>query len=282
LTNENDIFISNCEELFRNSLTFEKGLHNEGDKKKYMALVKGGKCFLPYFNDKKGLFFAPSRFLGYKNNNIDIHIKNIAKDGRVTNKVINKILQYHPTGSSLFSSKFEEFLDKLGIQKDLTAIDKLKFWITPEVNIQINSEQCEQIQSGKKITGTEREQLIFARDGQGKFRNDLLTHWEGKCCLTGISLNEVLRASHIKPWRDSNDDERLDKFNCLLLSANLDALFDSGLISFDSKTGSILISKKINRHVQKALLLHKDMKINIDPNHAKYLEWHRKFIFSNY
>ena len=62
----------------------------------------------------------------------------------------------------------------------------------------------------------------------------------------------MLKASHIKPWNISDDYERLDEYNGLLLTPNLDAAFDSGLISFD-KDGVILISKK-PRDEQKATL----------------------------
>ena len=51
----------------------------------------------------------------------------------------------------------------------------------------------------------------------------------------------MLVASHIKPWRDSNNQERLDKFNGLLLLANLDKAFDLGFISF-ADTGLVMIS----------------------------------------
>ena len=57
---------------------------------------------------------------------------------------------------------------------------------------------------------TERDALIRSRIGQGRFRYDLLEMWEGRCCITGLDIDALLRASHIKPWRDSNNAERLD------------------------------------------------------------------------
>lgn len=56
----------------------------------------------------------------------------------------------------------------------------------------------------------------------------LLDFWQGRCCVTGLDVAELLRASHIKPWaRCESDDERLDVFNGLLLSPTMDALFDA-------------------------------------------------------
>ena len=59
-----------------------------------------------------------------------------------------------------------------------------------------------------------------------------MRRWEGRCALTGVSIGAVLRASHMKPWVEATDEERLDPENGLLLAANADALFDRYLISF--------------------------------------------------
>jgi predicted restriction endonuclease len=59
--------------------------------------------------------------------------------------------------------------------------------------------------------------------------------------ITDIQIPALLRASHIKPWRMSDNSERLDPENGLLLVANLDAAFDAGLLSF-TDTGRMLFS----------------------------------------
>ncbi|QQC65539.1 HNH endonuclease [Paraburkholderia ginsengisoli] len=86
---------------------------------------------------------------------------------------------------------------------------------------------------------TEREQLAKARVGQGRFRADVTTKWgRGEvCALTGIAISEMLVASHIKPWRDSENHERLDPMNGLLLAAHADRLFDRYLMSFKKTNG---------------------------------------------
>ena len=80
---------------------------------------------------------------------------------------------------------------------------------------------------------TEREALMQARIGQGPFRFELLKYW-GSCAVSGVAEPAALRASHIKPWRDASNAERLDPYNGLLLAAHLDALFDAGLLTFES------------------------------------------------
>lgn len=82
-------------------------------------------------------------------------------------------------------------------------------------------------------TTTEAERLSVQRVGQDIFRKSLIEYWKGHCPLTGITDNTLLRASHIKPWNDcETDNERLDVYNGLLLSALWDAAFDRGLVTF--------------------------------------------------
>src|SRR3977135_1680410 len=64
------------------------------------------------------------------------------------------------------------------------------------------------------------------------FRDALMDYWGGRCPLTGITEPALLRASHIVPWAECDDAQRLDVHNGLLLSALWDAAFDAGLISF--------------------------------------------------
>jgi len=80
---------------------------------------------------------------------------------------------------------------------------------------------------------TEAERLIVQRVGQDIFRDRLMTYWQGRCPLTGITDPALLRASHIIAWKDcTSDAERLDVHNGLLLSALWDAAFDRGLVTF--------------------------------------------------
>lgn len=138
----------------------------------------------------------------------------------------------------------------------------------------------------KQIRGlpstTEAERLVVQRVGQDIFRSRLMDYWDAKCAVTGLAIPELLKASHIKPWRDCESDaERLDVFNGLLLSPNLDAVFDQGLITFDNQ-GIIKISKNLDIATINKLNFEYDAKIsNIAEQHWKYLQWHRQHIFLN-
>lgn len=91
------------------------------------------------------------------------------------------------------------------------------------------------------ITGpTFREQLVRARRGQGVFRANVLLQ-EVACRVTGVAEPRHLKASHIKPWRDATDVERLNGSNGLLLSPHIDHLFDEGYITFSSNQELVLV-----------------------------------------
>ena len=124
---------------------------------------------------------------------------------------------------------------------------------------------------------TEIETLIKARLGQGSFRQNVLEQYPS-CPLTGLDIQPLLIASHIKPWSVCNNNERLDPFNGLMLAPNIDALFDSGLITFDPD-GTIKISPKIDLENQKRLGISSRMKLKIRPKSEKYFEYHRNHVF---
>ena len=91
---------------------------------------------------------------------------------------------------------------------------------------------------------TSRKRLIDARIGQGYFRKQLIKNW-GTCAVTGTGNTAMLTASHIKPWKWSNNFQRLDPNNGLLLTPAYDRAFDKGLITFD-EGGSLISSSSID------------------------------------
>ncbi|MEN1354657.1 HNH endonuclease signature motif containing protein, partial [Pseudomonas aeruginosa] len=101
----------------------------------------------------------------------------------------------------------------------------------------------------------------------------------GGCAVTDCSVPELLRASHIKPWRAASPAERLDPFNGLLLTPNLDLAFDQGLISFDDQ-GQILIGEDLDPDSARALNITPELRLRqIEPRHRPYLAWHREHLF---
>lgn len=125
------------------------------------------------------------------------------------------------------------------------------------------------------LSDTDRTALIQARRGQGRFRESLLAIWRGSCAVTGCREPAVLRASHLKPWKDSTNAERLNRYNGLLLTPNLDSALDRGLISFTDE-GTILLSPTLHNRDRQALGLNPGMKLRwLDAHHQPFLRFHR-------
>lgn len=127
----------------------------------------------------------------------------------------------------------------------------------------------------KKPNTTERKGLVTSRVGQGYYRQQIIEKWGGKCPVTGINIKSILISSHIVPWSESNDEERLDVENGILLSPLFDSLFDRHIISFRD-TGEILVSKNVNKDNLERLGLNDHIKIEISKGMKKYLKKHRK------
>lgn len=125
----------------------------------------------------------------------------------------------------------------------------------------------------------ERQALAGSRLGQGVFRKALAKIWQNRCVITGANAPLVVQATHIKPWQDSNNEERLDPFNGLLLSALYTRAFQTGLISFDPE-GSLMLSDSIGGWQWDQLGIRRTSWIaGLKPEHEPYLAYHRDKVF---
>ena len=143
-----------------------------------------------------------------------------------------------------------------------------------------------------KNLGRDKEAQSKIRIGQSEFRLRLKAMWGG-CAVTGVSNDRLWRASHAKPWAkckgSSQRRDRLSPYNGLPLSPNYDALFDSGLITFDFPSGKIRISQCIDEKDLAALKINTSARLRrperkkgqdpLDKEHQQYLDWHRKHVF---
>lgn len=150
--------------------------------------------------------------------------------------------------------------------------------------IDIPPDLIEDIESHKQeyesLAKTEQESIIKSRIGQGIFRTKLIELWGG-CSVTGLSNLSLLRASHIKPWRDCSNQERLDPMNGLLLQPTLDHLFDSGFITFEDD-GYIRISGQLSHEDMELLHITQSINLREMPDGLRaYLRYHREHVFKN-
>jgi predicted restriction endonuclease len=140
-------------------------------------------------------------------------------------------------------------------------------------------EDLRAILSKKAADATSKQTLVDARIGQGAFRSAVLQLWDHRCSVTGSTTMDVIRASHIKPWRDSTDEERLDPMNGLALVASLDALFDAGLISFED-SGRMLVASELPQREREILgVVGRSLAKKPSTETAAYLQHHRDRVF---
>lgn len=138
-----------------------------------------------------------------------------------------------------------------------------------------------EIERSASIPETEKEALVLARRGQGLFRR-LVQEREPRCRITGVERAEHLRASHCKPWRDCTDNrERLDPDNGLMLTPSIDHLFDRGFISFE-QDGRVLVSPVAHAESLRRMGVPSGRELRTEPfrhEQRAFLEYHRDLVF---
>ena len=154
-----------------------------------------------------------------------------------------------------------------------------------ELNLTYNS--FDEIKYKEAILVGERERVINERIGQHFFRKAVLSSYNNCCCMTGISIGELLIASHIKPWKISNNEnEKTNPRNGLCLNALHDKAFDQGLITIDTNYKIIVSSKLKDKKVDditKLWITRSEGKEIILPNRflpdKHFIEYHNDVIF---
>ena len=187
---------------------------------------------------------------------------------------ITSLNQFHIVSDQL--KQLPIFVDRNSVGNGMysSALNRFSDYLQAGFDNDIESD-IDEIFSQSNITETEKKRLVKTRVGQGDFRTRLIEHWQG-CAVTHYRDASLLVASHIKPWRVSSNQEKLDHYNGLLLLPTLDKAFDAGFISFQ-KTGEILLSPQLSQ--PQLLGIKDDMKIHLQQPHLPYLEYHRDTVF---
>lgn len=197
-------------------------------------------------------------------------------DSKISEDEVRIILEkesLHRLNREKYSSKKAISDFSAGLRKFL---DFVRFDYSKHIQSQIDAE-ISNIESRADLTATMKETVIQSRIGQGVFRKDLVKAW-GRCSFSGCDMVDILVASHIKPWRVSDDKERIDPFNGLLLLPNFDKLFDKGYITVE-QSGKVKLSKYIQGENIEKLNLANLISIPIQERHKPYLEFHNKVIY---
>jgi len=126
------------------------------------------------------------------------------------------------------------------------------------------------------ITATMKEQLVKSRRGQGLFKINVGRN-EKACRVTGVTDPRQLRASHIKPWKDSSDMEKLNGCNGFMLAPHVDHLFGRGFISF-ADNGDLVISPTLDRSILQRWGIPEALNVGSVHAQAAFLAYHRAYV----
>ena len=149
--------------------------------------------------------------------------------------------------------------------------------LVPSLDFSALTSSDREILAEPEVSETEKQSLVLARRGQGLFRNRVRV-FEPRCRVTGVSSEELLIASHIKPWRVASNEERLDGNNGLFLSPHIDKLFDAGFISFSSR-GTMKVSAKLDRDVLPNWSIDPEVNVGFfSKDQAYFLEYHEAHV----
>ena len=198
-------------------------------------------------------------------------------DETLTKEKVDEILRQEDLkrqGRKVYSSKKSLSDFRAGLNMFLGFINSdYHKRITDSIIAEIRS-----LEKDNTINATEKDSIVKSRIGQGSFRKDLIEYWHG-CAISQCPLTWMLIASHIKPWKDADNQERLDVYNGLLLLPNYDKLFDLGYISFN-RNGRIMYSRLLDNFDKDAIGLTNDMHlVKLDMRHLPYLKYHNENCF---
>lgn len=150
-----------------------------------------------------------------------------------------------------------------------------------ENNVQENAEFIGLIDSSPSVSngeGRDVQRSILQRQGQSRFRKMLIeTTKQYGCRVKSCQIHapEHLRASHIKSWKESSSEEKVNPNNGLLLCPAHDFLFDKYLISF-SDDGKIIISDELDYVLYSSFNISTDDEIEVMEGNSEFLMVHRK------
>ena len=145
--------------------------------------------------------------------------------------------------------------------------------------------------AGEAETTRLAEQSV--RLGQHRFARSVLANYEHSCAFCGfaphsLSGHKLLVASHIKPWADCSDRERLDVRNGVAACGVHDAAFDTGLITVNGglrvhRAHKLEASAKDDPGVENFFGTVLKSKLQLPSGAVRpgdsYLEWHQLRIY---
>lgn len=131
-----------------------------------------------------------------------------------------KGLEHGSKGEELVWNEFADQPEELAFESARLLADRLGCKI----------EQVAEVDEAElSLPGVEREAIVRLRVNQWFFRRRVLSAYNYRCCVTGLSMPGLLVASHVIPWCEDAAN-RLNARNGLCLNALHDRAFDRGLM----------------------------------------------------
>ena len=179
----------------------------------------------------------------------------------------------------------KEFMGNLGRLSDEVDDIRKEYGLESEYEIYLG-----EMVFPEDLENYDVERLVRVRRGQSLFRQTLLKLYNRKCCVTGLAIPDMLRASHIKPWAKSDDDtEKTNPENGLLLNALYDSAFDRGYITIDPDKYKIVISPELKKHsndyVKSQFGKYEGRSINLPERSRpgeRFIEYHNDYVYEQW
>lgn len=183
------------------------------------------------------------------------------------------------------SALVREVWDEMNADWDRFAVESERATATAlGANATDDNSAVEEDVSMKPIVGQDIEVTTTARIGQRFFRTAVMSAYDGRCCVTGLSVPVLLEASHIVPWR-LDAAQRTNPRNGLLLSALHHKAFDGGLITLGDDL-TVRVSEGVvdvdDRFFADAVVRYAGRRIRLPEKFApgaEFLAYHRERVF---
>ncbi len=197
-------------------------------------------------------------------------IKGLSNNSKVEKQIWN---DFNIDGTALIIQANE-------LLKQYKSTNPLNF---AEINKPIE-ENLEELPEGSNL-----ETVTTRRLGQDFFRRSVLASYNYRCCITGIGVQQLLVASHIKPWSVSDDKtEKTNPRNGLCLNSLHDKAFDNGFISLDLdfkiKVSKIFKEFDLDDYTKELILGYEGKRIELPDRFVpdiNFIKYHNEYVFKH-
>ena len=221
--------IETVEELKTNLNQVENYLNDSEDDvlDKIKSLIKNGKNFVAYqIENTNEIHFAPSRFIGYLNNSLKVHLeRNNGKDGRETSPCIDKLLSQVRKYDDELEKQYLDFCSKLEVTP---ANVERKYWRLTNIKIELYEGGVKQVSANRYERNPEARRRCIEKHGT-------------TCKVCGLNFKDMygkigdgfIHVHHIVPLSVQKEKRSVNEANLIPVCPNCHAMLHRGNISVE-------------------------------------------------